>query len=122
VLSVLARLGEDPWGEAARWASLPKTTNINTLAQYIAKMPLGAEAIADARVTAARLILLLPSQTGPSLLNKRSTIVPSVMPTWLPMALLCCFLVFNIVVCMLLAPKQTGATLAPTGKTSQQGQ
>ena len=27
VLSVLARLGRDPWEQAARWASLPKATD-----------------------------------------------------------------------------------------------
>jgi hypothetical protein len=85
-------------------------------------MPLGTQALADARATAARLILLLPSQTGPSLLNKSATIAPSVMPAWLPMALLCCFLAFSIVVGTMLAPKQTGAALAPTGQTEPQGQ
>nr|WP_294547444.1 hypothetical protein [uncultured Rhodopila sp.] len=62
ILSILARLGQDPWAEAARWAKLPKAATIDKLAQSIAQMPLPPQAIAEARTTASRLILLLPSQ------------------------------------------------------------
>jgi hypothetical protein len=61
ILSVLARLGQDPWAEAAKWTKLPKATIVDRLAQSIAQMPLSSQAINEARSTAARLILLLPS-------------------------------------------------------------
>ncbi len=89
VLSMLARLGLDPWAEAARWVDLPKTVAIDCLAGAIARMPLGPQAAMEARATAKRLILLLPlrntireqaaSAGSPDL---------SAMPKWLPMALL----------------------------------
>jgi hypothetical protein len=60
VLSVLARLGEDPWRQAQDWASQSKETVVDQLADCIRQMPMGPEAIRDARITAKRLILLLP--------------------------------------------------------------
>ena len=62
ILSVLARLGQDPWTEAARWSRMPKPAIIDCLAHNISQMPLCPEALVDARTTAARLILLLPSR------------------------------------------------------------
>lgn len=65
ILSVLARLGQDPWVEAARWTRLPKATIVDALAGSIAQMPLAPQARAEARQTAARLVQLLPSQLQP---------------------------------------------------------
>src|SRR4051794_512570 len=62
ILSVLARLGQDPWTEAARWTKLPRSTTIDKLAGSIAQMPLAPQALAEARQTASRLVLLLPTQ------------------------------------------------------------
>lgn len=64
ILSVLARLGKDPWAEAAKWVSLPKAATIDRLTQSISQMPLSPEALNDARATASRLILLLPAQAS----------------------------------------------------------
>jgi hypothetical protein len=87
ILSVLARLGQDPWAEAAKWTKLPKATIIDRLAQSIAQMPLSAQAIKDARSTASRLILLLPSQVA------RPTEAPAVtrmgVPNWVLPAVCC---------------------------------
>jgi hypothetical protein len=47
ILSVLARLGQDPWAEAARWAKMPKAAAIDSLAQSIGKMPLSSQALAE---------------------------------------------------------------------------
>jgi hypothetical protein len=63
VLSVLARLGLDPWAEAARWAKLPPKALRDTLARSIAQMPLSEQAINEAPQTASRLIRLLPEQS-----------------------------------------------------------
>jgi hypothetical protein len=64
VLSLLARLGEDPWSQALNWARLPRPAIIDDLADCIRQMPLCPEALLDARITASRLILLLPVQAG----------------------------------------------------------
>ena len=50
ILSVLARLGKDPWAEAARLARLPKSSVIDDLANSISQMPLSSQALMDARV------------------------------------------------------------------------
>jgi hypothetical protein len=65
ILSVLARLGQDPWAEAARWTKLPPASMIDRLANCISQMPLRPQFLAEARATAARLILLLPPKTDP---------------------------------------------------------
>lgn len=62
ILSVLARLGEDPWAEAARWAALPRAKATECLAQCIARMPMSPRALSEASETAARLAQLLPGQ------------------------------------------------------------
>jgi hypothetical protein len=61
ILSVLARLGKDPWAEAAKWTKLPKAATIERLAGSIAQMPLPPQAIDEARATASRLVQLLPA-------------------------------------------------------------
>lgn len=60
VLSMLARLDQDPWAVAAGWARAPSAVVIEALAQNIVGMPLNTQALKDARVTALRLVLLLP--------------------------------------------------------------
>lgn len=84
VLSVLARLGRDPWTEAAKWTKLPKASMIDCLADSIRQMPLRPQALADARITAARLILLLPAQVShmeAGVAGEKTTV-----PAWLPLA------------------------------------
>jgi hypothetical protein len=87
ILSLLARLGSDPWVEAARLAAMPATGAIEWLAGRIGQMPLTAQALGQARTTATRLILLLPSQTdrrGPTTASRIAT-VP--LPQWVMVAL-----------------------------------
>jgi hypothetical protein len=87
ILSVLARLGQDPWAEAAKWATLPKAATIDRLTQSISQMPLCPQALGEARTTATRLIKLLPSQaarpTEPAAASRRVT------PKWV-LAAVCC--------------------------------
>jgi hypothetical protein len=87
LLSVLARLGKDPWGQAARWAALPRAGVIDSLAQSIAQMPLAPSALAAARETAARLVQLLPANAqgqrpGGAAGSKTAT------PRWVPVTIL----------------------------------
>jgi hypothetical protein len=60
VISALARLGFDPWREAARLAGLPKPQAAAALAGLFGRLPSPAEQLAGVG-HAARLIDLLPS-------------------------------------------------------------
>jgi hypothetical protein len=74
VLSALARLGVDPWQEAARLTQLPKDLATQSLASMIGSLPDGRWPPSDTRVIAARLVQLLPSQSNsnaPSVVAER---------------------------------------------------
>jgi hypothetical protein len=87
ILSVLARLGKDPWAEAAKWVSMPKAAIIERLTQSISQMPLCPQALTDARATASRLILLLPSQTAASRPSEALTVGRTSVPKWVLVAI-----------------------------------
>jgi len=123
ILSTLARLDQDPWAEAARWAQLPKAAGIDCLAQCISRMPLGRQALANAVATASRLILLLPTQTGPPpqqdacLALGRWTI-----PRWAPIAFFYAGLACVLAASTIFAPIPTAGVTAPIGQTAGQTQ
>jgi len=60
VLSALARLGVDPWKEAADLARLSRAGAIQRLASLIEALPDRPSEYLNPRTTAARLIALLP--------------------------------------------------------------
>lgn len=60
VLSALARLGLDPWMEAARLSELPKEAATAALTATIARLPDGALKAADVRSIALLLVDRLP--------------------------------------------------------------
>jgi hypothetical protein len=60
VLSALARLGLDPWTEAARLSALPKEAATAALTATIARLPEGALKAADVRSIAVLLVDRLP--------------------------------------------------------------
>ena len=64
MVSVFARLGNDPWQEAGRLAGLPKPEATESLARIIASMPTSAWPLQAATTIATRLIALLPTQAG----------------------------------------------------------
>ncbi|MGR0188906.1 hypothetical protein [Azospirillum aestuarii] len=69
VLSALARLGIDPWAEAARLAALPRDAAASALAVILRRLPTQQPEAPDAVVTADRLVKLLPeggSATAPN--------------------------------------------------------
>jgi hypothetical protein len=66
VLSALARLGLDPWGEAARLSELPKEAATHALAAAIAALPEGDWKVSDSRSIAVRLVNCLPRRGSPS--------------------------------------------------------
>jgi hypothetical protein len=61
MLSVLARLGHDPWVEAARWAKLPKAIAVDCLINAIADTPLSDRTTSESHTVATRLVMLLPT-------------------------------------------------------------
>ncbi len=66
LVSVFARLGNDPWQEAGRLAGLPKPEATESLARTIANMPSSVWPLQAATAIATRLIALLPTQSGES--------------------------------------------------------
>lgn len=66
VVSVFARLGNDPWQEASRLAMLPRSEATESLARSIAGMPTSIWPIEAATTIAAGLISLLPTHARPS--------------------------------------------------------
>jgi hypothetical protein len=116
ILSLLARLGRDPWAEAAGWTKLPRASIVDRLADCISQMPLRPPAIAEARTTAARLILLLPAQAQPfqkgdSMANGKST-----APRWVPIAVFLAALAFGIGFEMIPSNAPTDAIPPMTGR------
>jgi DNA-binding transcriptional regulator YiaG len=65
VLTALARLGIDPWQEAARLSDLPRETAAQVFALTIAELPEGDWKAADAAKIAARLVDSLPLRSAP---------------------------------------------------------
>jgi hypothetical protein len=117
ILSILARLGRDPWAEAARWAEMPKAAMIDCLAYSIAQMPLCPQALVEARVTASRLVLLLPTPNSTVRRIEGVVATSSAMPRW---ALLTCFfgaLAFGMAVNAMLASSPTTTVSAPIAQT-----
>jgi len=91
MLSVLARLGRDPWAEAAGWARLPHAAATKHLVDLIGQMPLRQHVLDDAPRIAARLSQLLPGRAEaiPATPPQRST-------AFLVMAGLCLGLLFAL--------------------------
>lgn len=82
VLSVLARLGQDPWAQAAQWMKLPRAEIIDRLANSIAQMPLPPQTLRDAHQTAARLIQLLPTRASEPNQASAAPLVSWALPRW----------------------------------------
>ena len=62
VLSILARVGLDPWQEAGRLAGLPRAKAIDGLAGIIVTQPASVWNRTDADAIASRLVALLPGR------------------------------------------------------------
>lgn len=65
VLSALARLGFDPWVEAARLAALPREAAARAFAVSIAMLPEGDWKASDSDAIATRLVTALPKPGEP---------------------------------------------------------
>ncbi len=111
ILSVLARLGNDPWAEAARLTALPKAAVIDSLAQSIAQMPLAPAALAGARDSAVRLVQLLPTNTQ-SLAKVSADLSETGPPNWVLITVLFFFLGVGMVLNVFVVPKPPSAAPA----------
>jgi hypothetical protein len=61
VISALARVGVDPWEQAAMLARLPLDAAVGALSALLEKLPAGSGKPADATHVATRLVALLPN-------------------------------------------------------------
>lgn len=109
ILSMIARLGRDPWAEAARWAALPRAGAIESLVQDIDQMTLVPSALAETRATATRLVQLLPATIQGAQQNGVAKTQASAMPNWLPVTLLYCAMALGMAVSGFLTPKPSQA-------------
>ena len=75
VLSALARLGKDPWAEAARLADLSQPAAVDRLAGSILALCGPDWPVAEATAAARRLVRLLPAHARPD-----GTAQPSAKP------------------------------------------
>jgi hypothetical protein len=86
LLSTLARLGKDPWAQAAEWAGMPVAAAIPCLTQSITQMPLCPRALAEAGTTSARLVRLLPRQGAATVRAVNDRVTATDLSAWLPRA------------------------------------
>jgi hypothetical protein len=64
LLSVFARQGDDPWKEAGKLVSLPKSDAIESIALAIVRTPKSVWTLLDATTIATGLVTLLPTRLG----------------------------------------------------------
>ncbi len=120
VLSTLARLGNDPWAQAAEWAKMPNAASIDCLTNSILRMPLRGLAYVEARAIATRLVMLLPRQSGHV---ARRPLADLKVREWLPIAAFGVVVGIAVVVSTFAAaPTAFTAPMAPTPVTQHSGQ
>jgi len=112
ILSILARLGKDPWAQAAEWARMPNAATTECLTQSIMQMPLCPRALVEARVTAGRLVMLLPRQSGTTGQTASRTIADLKLPAWLPLAVFCALMGLMVMAGTFAAAPRTQAPVA----------
>lgn len=64
VLSALARQNVDPWEEAHRLAVMPKAVALKAFTSALNQIPNKSWTISEAEAVAARLVILLPPESG----------------------------------------------------------
>jgi hypothetical protein len=131
MLSVLARLNQDPWIEAARWARLPKAAAVDGLVSIIDGIPISPVGASSTRATAARLVMLLPAPewrpglttaSQPTQTTARAfgpSLGVTALPRWLPMAVLACALALGLIV-NLIHPPSAGSFSTEMTQTKAQ--
>ena len=104
VISALARLGFDPWQEAARLAELPKESATHALTSKIAMLPEGDWTISDSQSIAIRLVDCLPrlapflaeGRQGSSIKNRQPGLAAPKWLVWFALAAAVLFAVSHL--------------------------
>jgi len=122
VLSVLARLGKDPWAQAAEWDKMPNAAKIEGLTRCISQMPLRPSDLAAARGTSGRLVTLLPGKTGTEPRIANTATIEVNMPEWVPRAALGVLLGLAIIAGTFAAGPPAKVPAAPAIQSITQGQ
>jgi hypothetical protein len=118
ILSVMGRLGKDPWDEAARLSRLPPEDVIDSLKDCIVQMPLCRQALRDAGPTASWLMLLLPAPPPADEQCESTVSRPKAMPPWLPIGVLSLALALWIAASIVLIPGLAAVVGMPTSQAS----
>lgn len=116
VLSVLARLGKDPWEEAALWSEKSKDAAADALTESIVLMQLHQPPEEAARSTALRLIDLLPR--GPRASRTSANVAASVVSRGLWMVIGCAWVYFVFAIGMSLFPGPNATAVTPPAHAS----
>ena len=103
VLSALARLGVDPWQEAAALARLPGASAIERLTKLFAGLPDAIKANPDPRAIATRLIPLLTRRGGSPTAPPETTPMAGPKKTGLPTGMVVVLIGVFLVALMLVA-------------------
>jgi hypothetical protein len=111
VLSVLARLGVDPWEEAAKLAQLPRVSAAKRLVEFIAATPGAPSAYLSAKTVSDRLIDLLPSSAGVMIQPRQERGIRAFTKSR--------FLSWPVVIAVILAMLLIGLSLRPTVQTNE---
>jgi hypothetical protein len=117
LVSVFARQGNDPWLEAGRLDRLPKSEATESLAQIIAGMPASTWPLPASMAIAARLIGLLPSQSGGARQSPPASAPDAkagrLVRIWVVLACVACVAAFEAgVFTTVNAPKPDGGSVA----------
>lgn len=116
VLSMLARLGEDPWERAARWASEPRAAATEALAASLTSTTAINLSPDHARTIASRLMLLLPGRSTASASDRHLPVPMSGVQPWAWMSLAFFWLYMMLMAFLSPVPHPPPAVSAP--KTS----
>lgn len=120
VLSALARLDVDPWGEAESLARMSRDAATERMRQLIAALPSQASRRADPEVIATRLIALLPRLQIPKSTSVKKTPGPTIVTIDRRVLVFCVLMGFMLGVQLLArsvqpqAPADGGRGSAPT--------
>lgn len=118
-LSALARLGVDPWDEAARLSELPKEAATTRLTSIVSSLPHGRWAQSAAAGIAVRLVALLPVK--PALPSAHQAAVRVKAPASAAMAMFVFVILINAFVFFVQRDHASQRAPAPTQSTTEQG-
>jgi len=117
VVSALARLGIDPWQEAAKLTLLPEKAARERLVSLITPLPDGLPIDRDPLTIAARLAALLPRGTNSKFSSHEA--LPGVGPQVNSRALFSMFVINTIFVVMMLGAHSIMANRQPSAQADK---